>query len=193
MLRSNDETADIGHWEKVAQHLPEEIVADRFLTKEECEAAVFQSIWELGYKCPRCEFEGKSWVLKSRGIFQCPCPDCRFQYSARSQTPLRRKSVPFLDCFKGAEWIIATMAANRRNILTINSFAVIVNLKNYRTVRALRLEMFKELQKPLGGFWGRLICVDAVQESIDSQDRLEALMDYYDFGSLKAPFTKLKK
>jgi hypothetical protein len=85
------------------------------------------------------------------------------------------------------------MAADRRNVLTINSFAGIVNLKNYRTARALRLQMFKELQKPLGGFWGRLICVDAVQESVDSQDRLEELMNYYDLESLKAPFTKLGK
>jgi hypothetical protein len=85
------------------------------------------------------------------------------------------------------------MAANRRNVLTIKKFAKIVNLKNYRTARALRLEMFKELQKPLGGFWGRLICVDAVQESVNSEDRLEALMNYYDFDSLNAPFTKLEK
>ncbi len=85
------------------------------------------------------------------------------------------------------------MAANRRNILTIKTFAETVDLKNYRTARALRIEMFKELQKPLGGFWGRLICVDAVQERFDSQDRLEELINYYDFGSLKAPFTKLEK
>ncbi len=64
---------------------------------------------------------------------------------------------------------------------------------SYRSARTLRLEMFEELKKPLGGFWGRLICTDEVDESFYIGDRLDELLEYYDFDDLKAPFSKLGK
>lgn len=190
MLRLNNAKIDKNHWMNLGKSLNKYKVADRFLNEDECEEAVFQSIWELGYECPKCNSEGKVWTLKTRRMYQCT--DCSYQYSSRSRTPLRRKRVSFLRCFEGAEWIIATMAVENPAIMTIDKFRGIV-LLSYRSARTLRLEMFEELQKPLGGFWGRLICTDEVEESFSVENRLAELIEHYDFDDLKAPFTKLGK
>ena len=188
VLRISDEKIDIRHWELLSKSLRGGSVRTAFLTEKDCEEAVFQSIWELGYECPNCGFEGKFWNLKTRFMYQCS--ECRHQFSARSQTPLKGKRAYFLNCFKGAEFIIETMAANNHGVLTINKFAKVVDL-SYRSARLLRLEMFKELKMPLGGFWGRLICNDEVDESLYVKDRLDALLEYYDFDDDKEPFSKL--
>jgi transposase-like protein len=188
MLRLSGEKIDIRHWELLSKSLRGGNVRTAFLTEKDCEEAVFQSIWELGFECPNCQFEGKFWNLKTRSMYQCS--ECGHQFSARSRTPLRRKRIPFLDCFKGAEWIIITMAAENSAVMTIDRFSTIMDL-SYRSARILRLELFEELKKPLGGFWGRLICTDEVDESLYIGDRLDKLLEYYNFDDLKEPFTKL--
>lgn len=82
------------------------------------------------------------------------------------------------------------MAKNRPNIVTINAFAKVVGL-SYRPARILRMEMFEELKKPLGGFWGTLICTDEVDESLYIGDRYEDLLEYYDFEDLRGQLPKL--
>ena len=190
MLRLSDEKINIKHWKNLAGSLTKYKVADRFLTEEECEEAVFQSNWELGYRCPNCQFEDGIWSLKTRRMYQCP--RCRHQYSVRADNPLKGKRASILNCFKGAEWMIVTIASNKLGLLTIKTFAKTVDL-SYRPARTLRLEMFEELKKPLGGFWGRLICTAEVDESLYIGGRLDELLEYYDFDDVKTPFTKLGK
>lgn len=187
MLRLSDEKIDIRHWKLLSKSLRGGNVRTAFSSEEDCEEAVFQSIWELGYKCPKCGFEAKLWNLNTRRMYQCS--ECRHQFSARSQTPLQGKRALFIDCFKGAEFMIETLAANNHCVLTINKFAKVVDL-SYRSARLLRLEMFEELKRPLGGFWGRLICTDEVDESLYIEDRLDALLEYYDFDNDQEPLSK---
>ena len=182
MLRITDDEINVRHWRALSSHLQQGKVADRFSTEEDCEELLFQSIWELGYRCPKCEFEDGIWVLKTRRMYQCP--NCRHQYSAKSASRLYRKRASLLGCFKGAEFIIETMAANMPGLQTINRFSKVVDL-SYQPARNLCLEMFEELKKPLGGFWGRLICTDEVDERVYLGDRLDALLEYYDFDDLR--------
>jgi hypothetical protein len=72
------------------------------------------------------------------------------------------------------------MAANKPGLQTIDRFSKVVGL-SYRPARTLRLEMFEELKTPLGGFWGRLICTDEIDERLYIGNRLDALLEYYDF------------
>jgi len=188
MLRLKGEEIDIGHWEGLERHLGNVLVKDRFLTEEDCEQALFQANWELGYRCPKCGFEDGIWTLKTRGLYQCP--RCRHQYSAKSASRLYRKRASLLGCFKGAEWLILNLAREAYYRNTIEAFADVVGL-SYRPARTLRLEMFEELKKPMGGFWGKLIC-DEVDEKAYAGDRWKDLMEYYGFEE-KEPASALFK
>ena len=186
MLRISDD--DIKHWEELRRHLGKDKVVKQFPTEEDCEEFLFQSIWQLGYRCPKCEFEDGIWHLKTRRMYQCP--NCRHQYSVKSASRLYRKRASLLGCFKGAEFIIVMMAKNRPSLVTIKAFSKVVGL-SYRPARTLRMEMFEELKKPMGGFWGNLICTDEVNESLYLGDRFEELLEYYDFEDLRGIPPKL--
>lgn len=177
MLRISEGNIGIQHWKGLYDHLNEYKVADKFPTEEDCEEALFQSIWQLGYMCPKCEFEGGNWHLKTRRMYQCP--RCRHQYSAKSASRLYRKRASLLGCFKGAEFTIVMLAKNRPNIVTINTFSDVVGL-SYRPARTLRMEMYEELKKPMVGLWGNLICTDEVNESLYLGNRFEELIEDYD-------------
>ncbi len=178
VLRIKDEDIDLEHWQKLRAHMPKGMVAENFKTEADCERHLFQTIWKLGYRCPKCDYVGGIWVLKTRRMYQCP--SCRHQYSARSVTNLYRKRASLLGCLKGAEWIIANMASGSFGKLTIATFSSTVGL-SYRPARTLRLEMFEELKKPMGGFWGTLLCDDVIDEFVYEGDRLADLIAYYGF------------
>ncbi|APX12397.1 hypothetical protein BWR18_12450 [Tateyamaria omphalii] len=185
MLRINEDDIDFEHWRKLRAHMPKDMVAKIFKTEEDCERHLFQTIWKLGYRCPKCDYEGGIWVLKTRRMYQCP--SCRHQYSARSVTSLYRKRASLLGCLKGAEWIIANMASESFGRLTIATFSTTVGL-SYRPARKLRMEMFEELKKPMGGFWGSLLCNDVIDEFAYEGDRLADLIAYYGFdGAQDSP------
>ena len=179
---------DIPHWKNLYKHLDEYKVADKYQTEEDCEEALFQLMWELGYRCPKCGYEDGIWHLKTRRMYQCP--SCRHQYSAKSASRLYRKRASLLGCFKAAEFIIVMMAKNRPNLVTIKAFSKVVGL-SYRPARTLRMEMYEELKKPMGGFWGNLICTDEVNESLYLGDRYDELLEYYDFQDLRGELPKL--
>ncbi|APX12425.1 transposase [Tateyamaria omphalii] len=190
MLRISDDEVDIQHWRGLSANLQPGKVADRYLTEEDCEEVLFQTIWKLGYRCPKCDFEGDIWIIKTRRKYECP--NCRHQYTGRSVSRMYGKRASLLGCFKGAEFIIETMAGNKPHIQTINRFAELVGL-SYRPARTLRLEMFEELKKPMGGFWGSLLCNEDFDEYLYNGDRLEDLLNYYDFEDPKDNSLKFGK
>ena len=153
MLRLSDERINVEHWGNLAGSLPKCKVADRFLSEEECEEAVFQYNWELGYRCPNCQFEDGIWSLKTRRMYQCP--KCRHQYSVRADSPLTGKHVSILDCFKGAEWMIATVASNSLGLLTIkNSRRLWIWAIDLRELCASRCsKSLRSLLAAFGGAW----------------------------------------
>ena len=179
---------ELKHWEELRRHLGKEKVVDLFPTEEDCEELLFQSIWQLGYSCPKCGFEGDIWRLKTRRMYQCP--SCLHQYSSKSASRLYRKRASLLSCFKGAEYIIVTMAKNRPSLITIDVFSRVVGL-SYRPARTLRMEMYEELKKPMGGFWGNLICTDEVNEGLYIGDRFEDLLEDYGLADHRGQLPKL--
>ncbi|MFG6595091.1 transposase [Sulfitobacter sp. 1A13368] len=190
MLRIKAEDFDLQHWMRLNAHFPKGKVAEYFKTEEECEQHLFHTIWKLGYLCPRCDYEGDIWVQKTRRMYQCP--NCRHQYTGRSVTDLYRKRASLLGCFKGAEWIIASMAGGKFSTQTIANFSKIVGL-SYRPARKLRLEMFEELQKPMGGFWGTLLCDDVIDEYAYEGDRYTELLEYYEIDDPEDGLSKFRK
>jgi len=133
---------ELKHWEELRRHLGKEKVVDLFPTEEDCEELLFQSIWQLGYSCPKCGFEGDIWRLKTRRMYQCP--SCLHQYSSKSASRLYRK-----------------------------------------------MEMYEELKKPMGGFWGNLICTDEVNEGLYIGDRFEDLLEDYGLADQRGQLPKL--
>jgi len=190
MLRIKGEEIDLEHWRRLRAHMPKGMVAEQFKTEEDCEQHLFQTIWKLGYQCPKCDHEGGVWVLKTRRMYQCP--SCRHQFSGRSVTNMYRKRASLLGCFKGAEWMIVTMASGIFVNQTIAKFSTVVGL-SYRPARKLRLEMFEELKRPMGGFWGSLLCDDVIDEFAYDGDRLEDLLAYYDFDDLEHGLSRFEK
>lgn len=78
------------------------------------------------------------------------------------------------------------------NNLTIATFSATVGL-SYRPARTLRLEMFEELKKPMGGFWGSLLCDDVIDEFAYEGDRLADLIAYYGFDCAQSSPPKSEK
>jgi hypothetical protein len=45
--------------------------------------------------------------------------------------------------------------------------------------------MFEELKKPLGGFWGGLVCINEMDETHYIENRLDELLEYHGFGDIE--------
>ena len=180
MLRLEDEI-DLAHWRTLSSGLPSQRVSAEFPTEKDCEDWFSLNTWPEGCTCPKCAVR-RVWFLETRNLIQCS--GCDHHFSARSVSRLRGRRVSLRSCFLGAEFIIETTAAGKHHIQTIERFQKIVDL-SYRPARSLRIEMFEELKKPLGGFWGGLVCINEMDETHYIENRLDELLEYHGFGDIE--------
>lgn len=177
MLRLSGEDLDLTHWRMLASGLPRPNISAVFPTLATAERRLATVVWPDGPYCPKCQSED-SWYIKSRALRECR--DCKWQFSLRSVSPLRRSRIPLHRLFYAANSLIWALAKDELSPQrTIYHLQQVMGC-SYVPARNQRLSMFDDLKTYRGGFWGSLICVSEMtpqnyadewyRDFIDEQD-----------------------